>query len=277
MTAEEYLRSVDLRLRDLPWRTRRELVSELRAHLMELPTDTDLGARLGPPEQYAAELRAAAGLERRRGPVAFLRARRPRNVALAVVALIVTGLAIPTVEWVDSYQPLVWSGSVVAARAIDAEKSKAFRRLLPQFHSHTGALVVGFHEGHPFRFGMTIGNRGRFAVRILGVSEPVVPFSARLLVSEPLDRTAKALEHARLQPFRPFDLHPGQERLLVLRGVYDAHFCRTGLYGAGGMFVPFPVRFSFLWKTATVHMTTSTPQPPGLFILIPRGTCRTTQ
>ena len=79
MTAEDYLRRVDVAVRDLPWRTRRELNSELRGHLAELPADTDFVERLGTPERYAADLRSAAGLERRRGPIAFLRARRPRN------------------------------------------------------------------------------------------------------------------------------------------------------------------------------------------------------
>jgi len=89
VTAEEYVRQVDFRLRDLPWKTRRELVSELRAHLSELPAD-EL-ASLGTPEQYASDLRSAAGLERRRGPIAFLLARRPRNLVLTVVALAVIG------------------------------------------------------------------------------------------------------------------------------------------------------------------------------------------
>lgn len=274
MISENYLRRVGFALRDLPWRMRRELLAELRAHLAELPAGTDVGSRLGPPEKYAADLRSAAGLERRRGLIAFVRARRPRNVVTIVIALILIGLAIPTFEWVDSYQPLFWSGTVAVPGAVDEAKSKAFRRLLPNFHSRTAGFVDTFHEGAPFEFGLSIGNKGRFAVRILGVSEPIVPFSTRLFVSGPLDHTAGSGRFGRLRPFRPFDLQPGEESLLVLRGVYDARFCASGLYRGGGMFVPFTVRFSFLWKTATVHVSTATPKPPSLFVLIPRGTCR---
>ena len=81
MTADDFVRQVELALGDLPWRQRRDLVAELREHLAELPPDTDLYARHGAPDRYAAEMRAAAGLELRRGPFAYLRARRPRNTS----------------------------------------------------------------------------------------------------------------------------------------------------------------------------------------------------
>jgi uncharacterized membrane protein len=60
VTAEDYVSRVAFELRDLPWGTRRELLSELRVHLDELPAGTDLAARLGPPEEYAADLRSLA-------------------------------------------------------------------------------------------------------------------------------------------------------------------------------------------------------------------------
>ena len=110
MTSAEYLRSVGYWLRDLPWGVRRDLLEELRDHLNELPDDTDLQARLGSPEEYAAELRSAAGLRHRRGVAAFLRARRPRNLILAAVALTAIGLAIGGVVWVQSYQPIGFGG-----------------------------------------------------------------------------------------------------------------------------------------------------------------------
>jgi hypothetical protein len=108
LTAEDYLRRVGFALRDLPWSNRRDLISELRGHLKELPAGTDLEARLGPPEQYALEMRSAAGLERRRGLIAFLRARRPRNLILTVATLTLIGFAIGAVKWIDSYQPLAF-------------------------------------------------------------------------------------------------------------------------------------------------------------------------
>ena len=82
----------------------------LRRHLDELPADTNLAERLGTPQEYAADLRSPAGLERRRGAIAFLQARRPRNLILTVVVLTVIGLAIGAVEWIDSYQPIAFAG-----------------------------------------------------------------------------------------------------------------------------------------------------------------------
>jgi hypothetical protein len=58
MIAEDYVRMVAFKLRDLPWRIRRDLVSELRGHLDELPPGTDPGERLSRPHEYAAEMRS---------------------------------------------------------------------------------------------------------------------------------------------------------------------------------------------------------------------------
>ena len=56
MTADDYLRSVSFQLNDLPWGQRQELLAEIRTHLDELPAGTDLTARLGTPDEYAADL-----------------------------------------------------------------------------------------------------------------------------------------------------------------------------------------------------------------------------
>jgi hypothetical protein len=138
VTRDEYVRNVGWWLRDLRWSTRRDLLTELRAHLDELPADTDLSAELGPPEAYADDLRTAAGLERRRGVIALRRVNEPNP----------------------------------------AENER------------------------------------------------------------PLER------------FHPFDLHPGETRWLVFKGVYA---CTTGMGGGGGGIIreALPVRFSFLWRTET--------------------------
>jgi hypothetical protein len=245
VTAEDYLRVVSFQLRDLPWRMRHELLAELREHLAELPPATDLGARLGSPEKYAADLRSAAGLERRRGLIAFVRARRPRNVVLTVVALTVIGIAIRAVEWVDSYQPLVWSGGLILP---------AGATVIPPGN---GELAV-FHDGRPFEFGISIANNGRFAVRILGVPEAsILPFSAHLLMS----KSSRSFRHPSQTPiplvrFKPFDLQPDEQRVFVLRGVYRTNptLCGSGLRWGGIKLVPFPIRYSFLWTTTTVEV-----------------------
>ena len=232
MSPDEYLRDVGYRLRDLPWGVRRDLLEELRSHLNELPADTDLTARLGTPEEYAADLRSAAGLERRRGVAAFLRARRPRNLILAAVALTAIGLAIGAVVWVQSYQPLAFAGG-----SLDPVKA--------------GTGTVVFRQGRPFQFGITIRNRGHFPVRVLGapVPPPGLPFSGRLMMSRELGQSGV---HGPYMRFRPFDLEPGDVRLLFFKGVL---VCRGhGASGSSIGLLDFPVRFSFLWRTETAYI-----------------------
>lgn len=250
MTPDQYLRSVGYWLIDLPWSTKRNLLSELRAHLDELPADTDLRARLGPPEQYAADMRTAAGLERRRGVIPFLRARRPRNLVITVVTLTAIGLAIGAAEWIDSYQPLAFAGGTQFSP--DAKPSPG----------QAGVTVV-FHKGNPFEYGISIRNNGRFAVRVLGVPRsPMFFFTGRLLMSKDRSRG----DERPLERFRPFDLRPGAIGWLVFKGVYA---CTTGIGGGGGGVVweTIGVRFRFLWRTATA----SIPLDDPLAINFPKG------
>jgi hypothetical protein len=227
-------------------------VSELRGHLAELPAGKSLNAQLGRPHQYADDLRAAAGLERRRGLVAFLRARRPRNLILTGVVLTVIGLAIGAVVWTDSYQPLAFrSGMEITPPALQAPGG-------------TSESVV-FHKGRPFRLGLDIQNIGRFTVRVLGVpyapTELVSP--SRLLVSGPGPASGIGFPGP-LHGFHPFDMKPGERRELELKGVY-AH-CRYWRGGGSQLLNDFPVRFRFLWRTATAHI----PLPEPLAIVFPK-------
>ncbi len=61
----EYLQSVRATLADLPPEERDELMVDVETALLEASEEDDgpLAARLGPPETFAADLRAAAGLE----------------------------------------------------------------------------------------------------------------------------------------------------------------------------------------------------------------------
>lgn len=247
MTHDEYLRNVGVRLIDLPWSTKRALLAELRSHLDELPTGTDLLTRLGPPEQYASDMRAAAGLERRRGAIAFLRARRPRNLILTALVLTVIGLAIGVVVWIDSYQPIVFAGGTQLP--LDSKPTPG----------RAGVTVV-FRKGRPFRYGIAIHNDDRFTVRVLGIPRsPLDFFRGPLMMSE--DQTG-GLSELPLERFHPFDMKPGSFRWLVFKGVYA---CTTGMQagpggGAGAVTrEDFAIRFSFLWRTGTAWIPLDTP------------------
>lgn len=65
-----YLDRVRAALADLPAADRDELLDDLESHLAEVAGEDDgsLVSRLGPPEQYADELRSSAGLPIRGGP-----------------------------------------------------------------------------------------------------------------------------------------------------------------------------------------------------------------
>ncbi len=251
MTQDEYLRQVAAELRDLPWKQRRDLVAELRAHLAELPPgETDLEA----PAVYAQNLREAAGLERRRGPIAFLRARRPRNVALVAVVLTLAGLAIGSLAWIYSYQPIVYGHQT---------------QLPPGWKSSVGqpGVTVVFRKGQPFLYGITIRNDRRFAVRILGVAPDTnraFYFKAHLFASKPAVNDPELP----LVPFHPFELEPGQERWLVFKGVFS---CTGGHVAPGeaNTWTEIGVRYGFLWRTATAEIPLDTP----LEISFPKGGC----
>lgn len=274
MNADEYVHEVDSALRDLPWRQRHELTAELHAHLAELPADTRLEERLGTPERYAADLRAAAHLERRRGPISFLRARRPRTVVFTVVALVVAGFLGSGIVWVQSYQPVSWAGG-------------GFLPVHGRLTRGGFRDTVTFRKGGRFRWGIPISNNGSFAVRIVGIGAltatgnadlpvpPRLPFSIRLFINRP----SKSWDD-RGRPvtrFRPFDLPPGEESLLVLEGTFPKT-CRpwmpgdvTDLEPGGYLFKDgaFPIRFHFLWKTSTALILPSV----QLQIAFPKG-CR---
>ena len=247
MTAADlYIHQVEEALSDLPWRQRRDLARDLRHHLASLPEGTNLHARLGPPANYAAELRTAAGLENRHGPMAYIRRFQPLKLAVAALFVAVVALGIATLVWVSSYQPLA-----VGRASVYPVGSKAM----------VGAAQenVPFRQGAPFRVGMSVVNTGRFTVRVLGVtgafdSFQYLPVSHRhLTVSGPFPKNVTP-PVAPGKAFRPFDLAPGQGMFIRLDGTYDAPCYLGGAkWGQESFsFGAFQVRYGFLWRTATV-------------------------
>ncbi|HEX4323216.1 MAG TPA: hypothetical protein VHZ77_01145, partial [Gaiellaceae bacterium] len=105
--------------------------------------------------------------------IAFLLARRPRNLILVVLTLTLIGLAIGAVAWIHSYQPIAFG---------DTSQFPAGAKRLPGLN---GESVV-FHKGRPFRLGVNVFNNGRFAVRMLGVPYASwLPFSGSVRMSKP--------------------------------------------------------------------------------------------
>jgi hypothetical protein len=239
------LYEVEVALRDLPWKTRRDLVADLDSHLDEVSVDS-----LGSPSAYAAELRESAGLERPHGPIAFLRARRPRNLLIVAVLLVLIALLSSAFAWVESYQPLVHSYGEMepVAKQLDTE------------------TLATFHDGRRFAFGITVHNDGAFAVRIEDVPlidlQANLPFSGRIMMSGVLKNAGVYPPYV---PFRPFDLKPGQDRLLYFDGRYAN--CRDWGGGAAVEVAFFPVTFGFLWRRETVRLPLEKP----LVIQIPVG------
>jgi hypothetical protein len=97
-------------------------------------------------------MRAAAGIERRRGVTAFLLARRPRNLIVTAVVLTLIGLAIGAVVSTDSYQPIAFAGATRFPTSAKPALGQA------------GKSVV-FRRDGPFEYDIAVQNIGRFTGR----------------------------------------------------------------------------------------------------------------
>ncbi|MEU1808683.1 HAAS signaling domain-containing protein [Micromonospora aurantiaca (nom. illeg.)] len=86
----DYVDRVRAALADLPPEMRDELTEDLPEHLAEVAAEGDgaLVDRLGTPEAYAAELRAAAGAQPRRRPARFHRLAEARAQAATQLRLL---------------------------------------------------------------------------------------------------------------------------------------------------------------------------------------------
>lgn len=121
----DYLAEVDRLLDDLPDDERRELLDDLEQHLLEVAAEDDgsLRERLGPPEVYAAELRASAGLAPHTAasdmPVGERLRRRLRASSIGTIAELSAVRAVR--ELLPELRPVWWVlRGYLAAVAIDA-------------------------------------------------------------------------------------------------------------------------------------------------------------
>jgi hypothetical protein len=101
---EAYLAAVRATLSDLPPAERDDLLAEVEASLREAADDAGaIGARLGSPEEFAAELRSAAGLHERLGAESRVNVRELLGRIAAdprVAALRRLGAELAPVWWV---------------------------------------------------------------------------------------------------------------------------------------------------------------------------------
>jgi hypothetical protein len=173
---------------------------------------------------------------------------------LTALALTVLGLAIGTLAWIKSYQPLAL-GNLYSypTRSVDAPGGDS-----------TSVVV---RQGKPFSLEIEIRNYGRYGARILGVSRyPSWPVNARVLMYPPTSYGGPSARSPR--PFRPFNLEPGKFDILVLQGVYRCGLSWKGESGYTFMY-DLPVRYGFLWRTATA----SIPLPMKLVFAYKKNSC----
>jgi hypothetical protein len=185
-----------------------------------------------------------------------VRPRRPRNLVFLAVLLVVVALLASGYAWAETYQPLVRGNG-----ALDPLVSR---------HLTTETLAT-FHDGKPFMFGITVRNSGSFPVRIQGVPivqpHEVAMFSGRVMMSSAASPVGMNRPYV---PFRPFELNPGQERLIFLSGHYTS--CRDWARDTASVIDSLPVSYSFLWHRETVRIPLFEP----LVIRVPTGRrCRT--
>jgi hypothetical protein len=102
---EEYLAAVRAALADLPSLERDDLLAEVEPSLVEAAEESSgpIAARLGPPEAFAAELRAAAGLHEQDPPP-----RRESHLARRLRALAAHRLARRPLGLAAELAPIWW-------------------------------------------------------------------------------------------------------------------------------------------------------------------------
>jgi hypothetical protein len=137
-----YLATVRASLADLPADERDDLLAEVEASLLDTADETGgpIAARLGPPEEFAAELRAAAGLQAAEPPAAGPSLRQ--SLARVLASLPLERLREPARQ----LAPLWWVARAylaVAALALwtDTQWSSLYPAV-PRFGDGEGGLVV---------------------------------------------------------------------------------------------------------------------------------------
>ncbi|MFL5846039.1 MAG: HAAS signaling domain-containing protein [Solirubrobacteraceae bacterium] len=169
----EYLDRVRAQLGDLPAAERDELMADVEASLLDAATDTavPLTERLGSPEAFAGELRAAAGLAAPSAPPAPSRTDRLRRHARSLA------------DATRDFAPAWWvlrAYVAVAAFALLTESGWAYRlQLVPVLSSADVTIVVGLSV---LGLSVWLGRRGFRAMLVADVilAVAIVPVAIHL-------------------------------------------------------------------------------------------------
>jgi hypothetical protein len=104
-----YARQVRTALADVPAERLTELLEDLEEHLVEVAAEggAPLAVRLGPPEEYAAELRRAAGLTEPAEPVAA-DASRPTGISAGLDRLTASAQYAAVRDFLPELRPAWW-------------------------------------------------------------------------------------------------------------------------------------------------------------------------
>jgi hypothetical protein len=195
---EEYVAAVRRALADLPGAERDDLVVDLEASLLETTEEGagPISARLGAPEQFAAELRAAAGLHEPAPPVRResdfgrqLRAAQDRVLAHpAVTALRRLGRELAPIWWV--LRAYLAVGAI--AWALDYTWSSRLP-IVPRFGSaKTGLTAIGVVVVVSVWLGLELRRHGspfpRFSVVVnMALLLAAIPVVAQVMDSSSYD------------------------------------------------------------------------------------------
>ena len=141
-----YLAAVRQALDDLPAPERDDLLAEVEASIVDAASETGapIAARLGPPDEFAAELRAAAGLQ--------ATASAPRESRLVVLARRAAAATAPARAVARELAPVWWVARayiVVGILVLESDAGWSWRApVFPRFapggfdHPLTGVVVL---------------------------------------------------------------------------------------------------------------------------------------
>lgn len=138
----DYLTGVSTALADLDADERDDLLADVHAHLVDVAREGgSLVARLGPPDAYAAELRAAAGLP---APEATVRPSLGTRLERTVARLTANDLAVRALETARTLAPVWWVArgyvaAVVLSRLVDGDGWSTTHPWVPHLHG-SGSL-----------------------------------------------------------------------------------------------------------------------------------------